>query len=159
MSSGTSTGQHGKGPHIVPLSNRPVFHSPQLTAQTSHYMTPTHSRSHPSTPRPRVGDACLALLEQTAIRQPTHSVPFPGALGPHCSLQERFLELCIPASSVSSSSTPVPPPAVYEGETTARVTIFICCPLRRVFVSYFYKIHISGSSKFNIFYSRQNTTS
>ncbi|XP_034247176.1 flagellar attachment zone protein 1-like [Thrips palmi] len=103
---------------ILPLSNRPVFHTPQLTARTSQFLTPTHPHSHPSTPRPRVGDACLALLEQTAIRQP--SVPFPGVLGSHCSLQERFLELCIPTSSVSSSSTPVPPPSVFEGESTTK---------------------------------------
>lgn len=106
---------------VAPLPNRPLFHTPQLSARQGYFLSTSQSYSHPSTPRPRVGDACLALLEQTAIRPPSST--FPGVLGSHGSLQERFLELCIPASSVSSSSTPIPPVSVDEDGSPSKVCL------------------------------------
>ncbi|KAJ1530649.1 hypothetical protein ONE63_005521 [Megalurothrips usitatus] len=97
--------------------NQTYLYTPQSQSagHASHFLAPfqSHPHSHPSTPRPRprglgvgVGDACLALLEQTAIKP---SSAFPGALASHGSLQERFLELCIPAGSASSPPAAGPP--------------------------------------------------
>ncbi|KAK3916235.1 Protein fantom [Frankliniella fusca] len=100
---------------VASISNRQLFHAHQLSPGSNYFLSTPQSHSHPCTPRPRprTGDACLALLEQTAIRPSSSS--FPGVFGSHGSLQERFLELCNPNTPPPSTSTPLPPASIEEG--------------------------------------------
>lgn len=106
---------------LASIANRQLFHAPQLSSGSGYFLSPPQSHSHPCTPRPRprAGDACLALLEQTAIRPSSSS--FHGVLGSHGSLQERFLELCIPNGPISSSLTPVQPVSTEEGGNSSKI--------------------------------------
>lgn len=110
-------------PQPVATNFFPHFLTPQMSARRSQYLPHSQSYSHPSTPRPRMGDACLALLEQTAIRPTPGS--FSGGLGSHGSLQEKFLELCLPPTSVSPGSTIVLPAPTPTQETPVKVNMLL----------------------------------